>query len=67
MLVLSVVAVDVDIVVAFSEVKGVVTTTSDDVVVIATDEVVALGKMAFVVVVAVTTNKIKIVNYHEGN
>ena len=67
MLVLSVVAVDVDMVVAFSEVEGVVTITSDDVVVIATDEVVALGKMASVVVVAATTNKIKIVNYHEGN
>ena len=67
MLVLSVVAVDVDMVVAFSEVEGMVTITSDDVVVIATDEVVALGKMASVVVVAATTNKIKIVNYHEGN
>ena len=67
--VLSVVAVDVDMVVAFSEVEGVVTTTADDVVAIATDEVVAVDTMAFVVVVLVTvagtTSKTKIANYHK--
>ena len=65
-LVQSIVAVDVDMVVAFFEVVGVVTTTADDVDVIVTDEVVAVDTMVLVIavlatasLVAVTTNKTK--------
>ena len=65
-LVQSVVAVDVDMVVAFFEVVDVVMTTADDVDVIATDEGIAVDTMVLVIavlatasLVAVTTNKTK--------
>ena len=74
-LVLSIVVVDVDMVIVFSEVEGVVITTVDDSVTIATDEGIAVDTMILVIavlvtvsLVAATTNKTKIPDYHDkGN